>query len=244
MNKPLFQTKFPLYHVVKERLRHQIEENYHPGDCIPPETALTKEFGVSQITVRRAIHDLVREGVLYRRQGKGTFVSMPKFSQDLTILHSFTKIAIDQHRTMRTKTISTKILDSKTDQRFFSDLVPPILEVVRLRIVDDQPLALNSSYYALNSFPGLSEIIHKDPNCSIYNVLKEQYGIEPSVQEQSLELVFTDDWEANLLDVEPMVPVFLFNIKTQNQYHVLIEYVRTIYRSDRCKFTMFPKRAE
>ncbi len=241
MNRHLMQAKTPLYHAVKETLRRQIVEEYQPGDRIPPEADLTIEFGVSQITVRRAIQDLVREGLLYRRQGKGTFVSEPKFAQNLTILNSFTQMVVEQHRTIRSETISITKLSAQEAQKY-SALTPPVLEVVRLRIVDDHPLALNSSYYSIESFPQLRDLLEENPNMSIYRVLEECCDVKVSVQEQSLEISFVDDWEASLLDIEPGSPAFLFNIKTQNQQHQTIEYVQAVYRSDRCKFTMFPKR--
>ncbi len=241
MNRLLLQAKTPLYHAVKETLRRQIVELYRPGDRISPEADLTAEFGVSQITVRRAIQDLVREGLLYRRQGKGTFVSGPKLAQNLAILNSFTQMVVEQHRSIRSDTISITEL-SEQDALKHPALRPPVLEVVRLRIVDDQPLALNNSYYSIESFPQLSNLLEEDPNMSIYRVLEERFDVQVSVQEQSLEISFVDDWEANLLDVEPGHPAFLFNITTQNQQRQIIEYVRAVYRSDRCKFTLFPRR--
>lgn len=241
MNRYLLQAKTPLYHAVKETLRRQITEVYQPGDRIPPEADLTAEFDVSQITVRRAIQDLVREGLLYRRQGKGTFVSEPKFAQNLTILNSFTQLAVEQQRTIRSETVAITKLSGQ-DALKYPALKPPVLEVVRLRIVDERPLALNSSYYSIESFPELRDLLEVNPNLSIYRTLEERFGVKVSVQEQTLEISFVDDWEASLLDIEPGSPAFLFNIKTQNQQHQTIEYVRAIYRSDRCKFSLFPKR--
>lgn len=241
MNRQLLQAKTPLYHAVKETLRRQIIDVYQPGDRILSETELTAEFGVSQITVRRAIQDLVREGLLYRRQGKGTFVSGPKFAQDLTILNSFTQMVVEQRRTIHSETISITKLTPQESLKF-AGLEPPVLEVVRLRIVDDQPLALNSSYYSVDRFPEFRDLLEQNPDISIYRSLRERYGVDVSVQEQTLEITFVDDWEANLLDIEPGSPAFLFNIKTQNQHRETVEHVRAVYRSDRCKFTMFPKR--
>jgi GntR family transcriptional regulator len=241
MERQLLQAKAPLYHAVKETLRQQVVEKYQPGDRIPPEADLTAMFGVSQITVRRAIQDLVREGLLYRRQGKGTFVSGPKLVQNLTILNSFIQMVVEQKRTIRSETISISELEP-SETANYSELSPPVLEVVRKRIVDDEPFAINSSYYSTNAFPEMRQLLEKDPNLSIYRLLQERYDVEVSVQEQTLEITFADDWEAALLDIEPGSPAFLFNIKTQNQRRKVIEYVRAVYRSDRCKFTMFPKR--
>lgn len=241
MNKQLLQAKTPLYHAVKETLRQRIVENNKPGDRISAETELAAEFGISLITVRRAIQDLVREGVLFRRQGKGTFVCGPKLTQNLTILNSFTQMVIEQQRTIHSRTISIRKLPDEAASQY-PDLDLSIIEVVRLRIVDDQPIALNSSYFSMERFPALEEMLQEDPDISIYRALREHYGVELSVQEQTLEITFVDDWEANLLEIVPGGPAFLFNIKTENQQHETVERVRAVYRSDRCKFTMYPRR--
>ncbi len=69
----------PLYHQVEEELERRIQRgNWKPGDRIPTERALAEHYGVSRITVRRAVLDLVQKGLLYRVPGKGTFVINPK----------------------------------------------------------------------------------------------------------------------------------------------------------------------
>ena len=82
----------PLYHKVKESLRHAITAGaYVPGDLLPSETALCYQFGVSRITVRRALSDLAVEGLLQRERGRGTFVAKPKIERSLSGDPSFAR---------------------------------------------------------------------------------------------------------------------------------------------------------
>jgi len=79
MPEILEESGIPLYQQLKNILKGQILSGVlKPGDRIPPETELCAKYGVSRITVRQAIHSLVEEGFLYRKQGKGTFVTSPK----------------------------------------------------------------------------------------------------------------------------------------------------------------------
>src|SRR5665647_2612042 len=74
----------PLYYQLQEIIRSRIESGqWQPGQQLPPEAELCEEFSLSRGTVRQALADLVREGLLHRRRGKGSFVATPKISQDL-----------------------------------------------------------------------------------------------------------------------------------------------------------------
>ena len=82
----------PLYHQLKIILREKVESGEYKADqMIPSEVKLAREYNVSRATARKALEDLTREGLFYRRQGKGTFVSPPKIEQHLTRFYSFTR---------------------------------------------------------------------------------------------------------------------------------------------------------
>ena len=84
------ESSSPLYHQLMQRLAEDIERGkYAVGSRIPPEHELESLYKVSRVTVRRALAELTAEGLLERKQGKGTFVSTPRISQDLKSIHSF-----------------------------------------------------------------------------------------------------------------------------------------------------------
>ena len=87
----------PLYHQLKEIIKEKIElGKWLPGDKIPSENELCKMYEISRNTAIKALDDLVQEGLLHRVQGKGTFVSKPKFEQPLTGFYSFSKVLKDK----------------------------------------------------------------------------------------------------------------------------------------------------
>src|SRR6266496_5274589 len=80
----------PLYHQLSQLLRTAIEQGtYHPGDRLPSEPELIREYGVSRITVRQALDELEAEGRVVRRHGKGTYVAEPRIEQELVRLTDF-----------------------------------------------------------------------------------------------------------------------------------------------------------
>ncbi len=80
----------PLYIQIKESLKKDIlGGRYVPYQKMPSESELTKSFGVSRITVRQALRDLHLEGLIFTTQGKGTFASKPKATQDVKYLQGF-----------------------------------------------------------------------------------------------------------------------------------------------------------
>src|SRR3972149_2096576 len=82
----------PLYHWLSETLREEIAQGlYKPGDALPAEHELMRRYNLSSTTVRRAVHDLAREGLIYRKAGKGTFVMRTRVEEHLSRLTSFSE---------------------------------------------------------------------------------------------------------------------------------------------------------
>ena len=90
MKKLQTESSSPLYHQLMQRITDDIEKgNYPVGSRIPPEHELAAAYRVSRVTVRRALAELTQEGLLERKQGKGTFVSVPRISRNLKSINSF-----------------------------------------------------------------------------------------------------------------------------------------------------------
>jgi GntR family transcriptional regulator len=88
----------PLYIQLKNIIEEKIkEEDLNPGDIIPSEKELQQEFGVSRITVRQAIKELENEGLVKKKQGKGTFVSFPKLSHELPVIYQINPLENDKY---------------------------------------------------------------------------------------------------------------------------------------------------
>src|SRR4051812_17560519 len=99
----------PRYYQLKEIIRQKVSNGlWAPGTPIPSERELCEQYGISRMTARQSITELVNEGYLYREQGKGTFVAQPKITQQLTLLTGFT-----EDMEARTKRPSAQVLSQK-----------------------------------------------------------------------------------------------------------------------------------
>ena len=89
----------PLYRQLMARIRDDVSSGVYPAESqIPSEQEMCARYGVSRVTVRRAISELTDEGILRKQQGKGTFVCTPKLCRDLRDINSFQRVLPDAGR--------------------------------------------------------------------------------------------------------------------------------------------------
>jgi GntR family transcriptional regulator len=202
------------------------------GEAIPSERQLSGELGVSRLTVRAALDDLVREGFLERRHGAGTFVSEPKIAQELTMT-SFTEDMqrrgmVPSSKTMELKTVAAgarlgRLLHVSPSER--------IVVVTRLRYADRETMAIETLHVAESLVPGLTA---KDlERHSFYELLEGRFGIVVVGGNQAIEPTVTNEDESAALGVPLHSPAFLFERTTRAADGRIVEYVRSIYRGDR-----------
>ena len=127
------------------------------GEAIPSERQLSSDFGVSRLTVRAALDDLVREGYLVRRHGSGTFVSEPKIAQELTMT-SFTDDMRRRGLQPASKTLDLRVTPAGARLGRLLHVSPsePVLVAVRLRLADGESMAIETVHIRASHAPGLT----------------------------------------------------------------------------------------
>jgi len=217
--------------VTRQRVLELIEQ-LAVGDPIPPERRLAGELGVSRLTLRAALDELAREGLIVRRRGSGSFVSEPKIAQQIG-LTSFTE---DMRR--RSMTPGTRLVEMETihaGARLGRALhVSPgdqVVRVLRLRLADGEPMAVEDLYVTASLIPGLTRADLE--NASFYALLRERYGITVARGIQVIEPTVTSQQEASLLGVPLHSPALMFERTTQSDDGRIVEFVRSVYRGDR-----------
>lgn len=202
------------------------------GDALPPERTLAPRFGVSRMTLRRAVEELVREGRLVRRQGAGTFVAEPKISHSLSVL-SFSE---DMRR--RGAVPSSRLVDvgdipagATLGGRLDIPAGDEVFRVIRLRLADDEPMALETLHVPRSVVPGLDGDALVD--ASFYEILLDTYGVELMGGTQTIEATVTDEVESEVLEVPVRSPAFLFERISRARDGRIVEFVRSVYRGDR-----------
>jgi len=215
----------------RERVLDLIE-SLQVGQAIPPERQLCVTLGVSRLTLRAAVDQLVQEGYLLRRHGSGTFVSQPKIAQQLA-LTSFTEDM--RLRGMNPSSRTLELWAGPAGPRLARRLqVSPeerVLRIRRLRLADGETMAIETLHVRESLVPGLTKRDLEDG--SFYALLKERYGIVITGGIQTVEPTVTNEEESEALGVPLHSPAFLFERTTRRETDEIVEFVNSIYRGDR-----------
>jgi GntR family transcriptional regulator len=202
------------------------------GRAIPSERQLSHDLGVSRLTVRAAIDELAREGYLVRRRGSGTFVSEPKIAQELT-MSSFSEEMTRRGMKPGSRTLSLEVKHAGAYLGRCLHVSPSerIVVATRLRLADDETMAIETLHVPEPLVPGLSR--EDFDQMSFYDLLTQRYGIEIVGGFQTIEPTVTNEEESEVLGVPLHSPAFQFERTTRAEDGTIVEFVRSIYRGDR-----------
>ncbi len=227
----------PLYFQVKENLLEKIKYKYFEvGDLIPSESELQETYKVSRITIRRAIQELVQEGHLYTQQGKGTFVSKPKASQELNLISSWaeTMASLGMHPETKVIKFSEEPAPIDIAQLLNIPTGENIYKIERVRYAGGEPICLMTNYLIPSIAPGLIEkgLIGE----SLYETLEKGYNIILSRAEETVEARAAKTTEASQLQVKRGSPLLYATRLTYDVSDRPIEVVISITRADRYSY--------
>jgi GntR family transcriptional regulator len=231
----------PIYVQLKDILRAAIEdERIASNERIPSENDLSTEFNISRMTVRQAIRELVREGLVYARRGEGTFVSTANHTQMLVKLDGFSTQMAKEGHAVRSQVLRVELVHSADGHaEAFTGLGESpegaLVMMERVRFLDNEPFALERSY--LNQHNGAHLLAREfDETFSIYRFLASERGTVLFRAEHSLEPKLADTGTAATLQIEPGSPVLFVRGTTYSVTGGAVEYLEGIYRGDRYTF--------
>jgi len=232
------QGLIPKYYRIQEILRARIASGeYRAFQRIPSEAELSKEFNVSRGTIERAIRILVEEGLLYREQGKGTFVAAPKFDEISFRLSDFWEEAKRAGRKTRIQLLKAEKRPADEETALRLRLVPntPIIEIERLRLVDEAPIAYEFRRLPYALCP---QLLTEDlENQSIHRLLIEKYRLPLLKASYTIEAIVLKGEMARLLQAPPGTPGFRIDRLTFTTGMKPAVWFHQIYRGDRYRFT-------
>jgi len=202
------------------------------GDALPSERRLATDLGVSRPTLRAVIDELVREGLLLRRHGSGTYVAEPKIALPLTMTSFSEDMARRGMRpSSRVVSFETTSAGAKLGQRLHLSPVEEVWVITRLRLADDETMAIEWLHAPRRFLPDLRR--EDLAQQSFYELLRERRGIVIARGTQTIEPTVTSQEEADLLGVPVHSPAFLFERTTEGEGGEVVEFVRSVYRGDR-----------
>lgn len=224
----------PLYHQLYEALRGQLETGvYQPGDRIPTEAELCELYSVSQITIRQALNMLVDAGLIYRRKGKGTFVSKPAITASLRKLISFEEDMRQRGLAHHTDVLDmgTAAVSQHTAQALKVEIGEEVVYVSRLRYAEGDPLCVERTSILKKVCPDL--LRHDLAAEPLMEILRRQYGIVLTRALQTIRARQAGSEYAKLLNIAPEDPLLVVERVVYSQQDQAIQFARIFYRGDR-----------
>ena len=235
MNSSIVPMKYQVYESIKDSI---VKGEFKPGELIPSEMELCEKFGVSRTTIISALQMLQNDSFIYRKQGKGTFVSKPKFSRDLssskTRFFGMMESDKDIHPTTQILQMRTELLDSTAAQMLDAKPNEKAVFLKRLRLIDDIPVAITWSYMVWKYGTKLLQT-PLDSDFSITNFMRNEYRQEPTSGTIKLTVQNIYGQDAKILEVEDGFTC----CKTESVSYIgqeKFELAYTLMRADKFEF--------
>jgi len=206
------------------------------GDQLPTEDSLIARFGVSRITVRRAIQNLVSRGLVEIRRGKGTFVAAPKITQELTELSGFVEDMHALGRKPTARVISKEIVtaDANVASQLALTKGERVVRIRRVRLADGIPLSFDETYLPLEI--GKKIITNNLKVEPIFSLLERKYNVALIEAEYKLDAVAAETDVAAALKVKPRSPIFRIERTSYSTGRRPVDYEKLHYRGDLVQF--------
>lgn len=225
----------PQYLDVASTLRKEIE-SLAPNSLLPTEIQLAKRFGVSRVTIRRAMEMLESSGLVSRMRGRGTIVSPPKITRRFAPLYTFERDLTEQGIDFETQVLGYEMIQPPAfiQERLALEEGAKVGFLTLLRLVDDRIICHDRRYFAPSVAPKIEAALSN--NREVTQALEELVGIRISEVDWESEIVSSPAEEAEILRVTPGALV------VSNTYTYYLESGEAVeagvmsYRIDRCKF--------
>jgi len=220
----------PLHFQIRALLIESIERgDVIPGSPLPPEKELANRYGVSLSPIRQAILDLVKEGVLYRRPGSGTFLREPPSTERVSVLGSFSESLRARGAEVDVVILTQQRMGTprEIEDRVGTDAV---VVVERLTVIDGEPAAVLRSSLPAGRFAGVAEATL--PNGSLYRYLEDEMGVVPMRAETTVQVVPCTTQRSAQLGVAAGSPLLQATGAVYDADDDVIEAFEVQYRSD------------
>ncbi|MGQ9748006.1 MAG: GntR family transcriptional regulator [Candidatus Caldatribacteriaceae bacterium] len=243
------ETEAPRYFKIYQILREEIESGvYKVGDLLPPEEELEERFKASRTTIRSAMGELEKDGLVIRRRGKGTVVQEPKTAQNLNYISSFTETLRGKGIEVTTGSLTVELIPapSRVIAAFGLEKGEKVYLIQRTRIANAIPIAFMTNYLLARLVPNLEskkEILRKK---GLYELLEKEYGIKLCRAVEKIEAYLSGPLEADILQMPEKMPLFHTVRVTYLEDGTPLEMVVSVIRADKYEYKVYlegrPKR--
>lgn len=235
--------KQPLYDQLVDILSEKIDHEYRPGDLMPSERELSERYGLSRTTVRLALQELERLGLVIRQHGRGTFVA-DRSAQTTNLMqsYSFTEQMRELGRVPETTILEFCEFeaDKNLAEHMGTRIGEKLFKLKRLRSADGMPMMIERSYLPVRKFLSLKRpMLEKKP---LYDVIEQDFREKIRVAEEEFFASIACPADARLLDITEGAPVLDLVRTTYNVSNEIVEYTLSVARADQFKYKVFHHR--
>lgn len=229
----------PLYDQLKQIIISGIlSGKYKHGQRLPSETQLAEMYGISRITVRRALAELESESYLSTQQGRGTFINFMKGESRLmsfaTMSDSFTDASM--HRTSHILSKTVIEADATLSKYLKVPVGTKLIRLYRLMSENDIPYSLDTAFFIVDRYPNIFEKLKDD--VSTFQTLTRDYGVKFDKAVKVMGILRAGVEEAKLLQCAPGDPLFSISKVMYDADDIPLHYSHYLVLGDRCVYTL------
>lgn len=224
------------HELVRQHLEAKIGRGLEPHQKLPTERELAETFNVNRVTIRHALGELERDGIIYRVQGSGTFVSGTRINKAFEFT-SFSEDMKTRGMTPGSLSVELAVTPAGMQVGYALGLSPstPVVHVRRVRTADGAPICLEDSYLPHALVPGLENGLQQD---SLYEDLAHRFAIQVERADQTIHSTVVSEAEAERLLVPAFSPAFLVQRTSFDSSSKPIEFAESRYRGDRYSYSV------
>jgi GntR family transcriptional regulator len=227
-------SKLPLHQQLYDFLRGKIRSGeWTEGQMIPTEPELINQYGVSRIVIRQVLNRLVNEGLIFRQQGRGSFVAERRLEEGLSRIISFTEDMRQRELIPKTRILFNGLVPAPEDiaEHLGIQSGDELAHLRRLRLANDEPMSIEEAYLVHRYFPGvLNEDYELVP---LRETLQQKYGVRIIRARQVIRAVQATAEQARLLTTQGKSPLLLIERVSFSEQDQPVEFLRIYYRGDR-----------
>lgn len=235
----------PLYDQLVDILTDKIEHEYRPGDLLPSERELSDRYGLSRTTVRLALQELERLGLVIRQHGRGTFVAdRSAQTTNLSQAYSFSEQMRSMGREPSTTILEFSVIeaDKNLAEHMGTRIGERLYKIKRLRSADGMPMMLERSYLPVRKFMTLKRPMLEKK--ALYDIVEQDFREKIGVAEEEFFASIARPADAHLLDISEGAPVLDLIRTTYNTSNEIVEYTLSVARADQFKYKVYHRRGE
>jgi GntR family transcriptional regulator len=238
-NKLAVLSPVPLYNQIRELLRTRIlDGTYTPLSRMPSESELCELFNVSRITIRQALNDLQKEGLIFKIHGKGTFVAKPKTYQNISSLQGLAESLAHQGYEVINQIQSIQYFGAppKVAERLALSRSDEVAEIKRVRLVNREPVSLEVTYVPalIGRQLAKADLVTRDT----FLILENDLGLALGHADLAIDAILAESELTQALNIEQGTPIMRIERLTHTEDGMPLDFEYLYYRGDAFQYRL------